>query len=117
MLRIASLRAHRIVINRLAEVITFLFVHRSDLTYDGDGHAIKSQEGNRPGIGTLTMGDPTYQLWSSVLNSAVTEVYNNGAKKTTKVFAGGAVIAEQNTFEDRRSFGYLPTLYRAARSG
>ena len=34
-------------------------------------------------------------MWSSVLNSPLTEIYSTGTKSKTKVFAGGAVIAEQ----------------------
>jgi hypothetical protein len=68
-----------------------LFVRRSDVTYDGDGHAVKSREGWRHGVGTLTMMGAQYQVWSSVLGSAVTEVTAAGAKLKTNVFAGGAV--------------------------
>lgn len=67
--------------------------------YDGDGRAVKSVETSvriEPSSPTTT-NDPRYQLWSSVLNGAVTEITHTGSKVTTKVFAGGAVIAEQKS--------------------
>ncbi|MBK8303946.1 MAG: hypothetical protein IPK98_11305 [Chloracidobacterium sp.] len=65
------------------------------MTYDGDGHAVKAQEGWRAGVGSLTMAAPNYQVWSTVLGTALTEVSDTGTKLKTKVVAGGDVIAEQ----------------------
>ena len=73
------------------------YTHKQILVqdFDGDGRAVKSQEtwqtGSQPPLGTVTK----YQMWSSVLNSPLTEISGTETKLTTKVFAGGAVIAEQ----------------------
>jgi hypothetical protein len=90
---VSTVSRHRVGIVAMASfenVITEIF--------DGDGHPLKEENAHR----RLNMSPPQqlvpenkYQIWSSVLNLAVTELNNTGAKKTTKVMAGGAVIAEQ----------------------
>jgi YD repeat-containing protein len=90
---VSTVSRHRVGIVAMASfenVITQVF--------DGDGHPLKEENAHR----RLNMTPPQqlvpenkYQIWSSVLNLAVTELNNTGAKKTTKVMAGGAVIAEQ----------------------
>ncbi len=65
-------------------------------SFDGDGQAVKSQETWQTGTQTPLTAPPRYQMWSSVLNSPLTKISDTGTKLTTKVFAGGAVIAEQN---------------------
>ena len=63
--------------------------------YDGDGRAVKqTQASYRVGY-TVPPNTIKYQVWSSVLGSALTELRDDGTKARTKVFAGGAVIAEQ----------------------
>jgi len=64
-------------------------------TFDGDGHAVKGQETRQTTGQSEFIEPPKYQMWSSVLNSALTEISGAGTKSKTKVFAGGAVIAEQ----------------------
>ena len=66
-------------------------------SYDGDGHAVKMTETwEQIGVSPPQQSSSNkYQIWSSVLNSALTELRDDGEKETTKVFAGGAVIAEQ----------------------
>jgi YD repeat-containing protein len=64
--------------------------------FDGDGHQLKQTEAvwNNNTTGWIDT-KVSYQLWSSVLGSYLSEVTGTGKKKKTKVFAGGAVIAEQ----------------------
>jgi len=84
---------------RVGQYSTARFEKSITQTYDGDGHPVKDTESNR----RMDMSPPEtpitttkYQIWSSVFNSALTEVKQDGTKERTKVFAGAAVIAEQN---------------------
>jgi YD repeat-containing protein len=66
-------------------------------SYDGGGEAVtgtvlRQRVGSPPATASTT-----YQIYSSVLGSIITEMDGSGQKITTKVFAGGAVIAEQQT--------------------
>ncbi len=73
-------------------------VNTINMAYDGDGHPLRTGE-NEYLYGQSAPADVSrYQVWSSVLNLAVTELDYTGAKKTTKVMAGGAVIAEQSIY-------------------
>jgi YD repeat-containing protein len=60
--------------------------------FDGDGHVLK-QTRQLNNIAEHT----SYQIWSSVLQSDLTEVNFTGKKVKTNVFAGNAVIAEQQS--------------------
>ncbi|HMS42079.1 MAG TPA: hypothetical protein PKE69_17740 [Pyrinomonadaceae bacterium] len=72
---------------------SYIYTNRSTLQYyDGDGHALKQMEQIN---GTPLTDTAKYQIRSSVLNSYLTETTHTGAKRISKVFAGGAVIAEQ----------------------
>ncbi|HEY0429705.1 MAG TPA: hypothetical protein VGC76_18125, partial [Pyrinomonadaceae bacterium] len=64
--------------------------------YDGDGHRLKQTEAvwNNSTTGWVDT-KTSYQLWSTVLGSYLSEMTQTGKKSKTKVFAGGAVIAEQ----------------------
>lgn len=70
--------------------ITTVFTTGQD--FDGDGHQLKQTRSiNNQAEPTQTK----YQIWSSVLQSNLTMASYTGKKEKTKVFAGGAVIAEQ----------------------
>jgi hypothetical protein len=66
--------------------------------YDGDGHPLKIINSTQT-VETTPLPQPyteiKYQIWSSVMNTTLTELRENGSKAETKVFAGGAVIAKQ----------------------
>jgi hypothetical protein len=66
--------------------------------YDGDGHPLKTINSTQT-VETTPPSSPVvevkYQIWSSVMNTTLTELRENGSKAETKVFAGGAVIAKQ----------------------
>jgi YD repeat-containing protein len=87
----------RRVRNNLGSYVYASFEKIMTQYYDGDGRPVKDIETDRrvttpPQGGTLTT---KYQIWSSVFNSPLTSLNNFGAKEKTKVFAGGAVVAEQ----------------------
>lgn len=66
--------------------------------YDGDGRAVKSTKVHRCLYsGCSDVSTSSYQIWSSVLGAALTELKDDGTKKTTKIYAGSAIIAEQKT--------------------
>jgi hypothetical protein len=64
--------------------------------YDGNGHPLIINSTRRietpPAEAYI---ETKYQIWSSVMNTTLTEMRENGSKTETKVFAGGAVIAKQ----------------------
>ena len=70
--------------------------NRLTRSYDGDGHELKQTEDLWNNTGQQWVHSKTdYQIWSTVLGSYLTEIGMTGRR--TKVFAGGAVIAEQST--------------------
>ena len=80
---------------RVARGHTIRHVHTLEQSYDGDGRAVKAQETWQAYDPTAPPDSPKYQIWSTVLGSPLTEISDTGAKLKTKVFAEGAVIAEQ----------------------
>ena len=75
-----------------------IYTYEDSITenYDGDGHSLKS-------FNTYDRLSPTtghseaskYRIWSSVLNTVLTEAGDTGQQLKTNIFAGGAVIATQ----------------------
>lgn len=74
------------------------YIHGQTGTSDGDGNQVKQTDswqvfsGGTPPAPTVGSG---YQVWSTVLDTALTEIDQAGAKMKTAVVAGAAVIAEQ----------------------
>ena len=64
--------------------------------YDGDGHPLKmSEETTNSPDWQIVLTEAKYQIWSSGLGGFLSEAKETGAKEKTKVYAGGAVVAEQ----------------------
>ncbi|MBC8028496.1 MAG: PD40 domain-containing protein [Pyrinomonadaceae bacterium] len=68
-----------------------LWLHQD---YDADGERVKRVEQNLPAGGVLSTVT-SYYLRSSVLDSVVVELDQNGQKRESYVYANGVVIAQQ----------------------
>lgn len=76
---------------------------KNEYLFDGDGRPVQEEQGMRnyhisePPTGELETTPFGYQVWSTVLGQSLTMLNADGTKQTTKVFAGGAVIARQGS--------------------
>ena len=74
---------------------------KNEQVYDGDGRPVMEKTGHRTyhidsvPSGELVAEVRAYQVWSTVLGKALTEVSPSGAKISTSVYAGGTHIAKQ----------------------
>lgn len=74
----------------------------AEVTYDGDGRAVKQLKRHRERInGTVSWNYETdYQIYSSVLGQKITTLDNTGKKNVTLVYMGSSVIAEQKVLTE-----------------
>ena len=74
--------------------------NETQFVFDGDGRPVVEKQGSRLIASStpdpMTVAVTGYQVWSTVLGSALTTVDPEGDKKEMRVFAGGALIARQN---------------------
>lgn len=80
---------------RTGLIATNAFLTTTTETFDGDGHAVKHSEENQRLTPSSSAVKTEYQIRSSVLGTELTKLKDDGSKEKTKVFAGGAMIAEQ----------------------
>ncbi len=84
---------------RVGGWLNYVSEEKNEQVSDGEGRPVIEKTGqrnyhiNNVPTTTLTTTVRAYQVWSTVLGSSVAEVAPNGTILTTKVFAGGAVIA------------------------
>ncbi len=89
--------------------VVWIYEQNQTESYDGDGHPLKTTYlWQRIGTPPLPPSvENKYQMWSSVMGSALTELTDTGAKEKTRVYAGGAVIAEQTAIANNNRVEWL----------
>lgn len=86
---------------RLGGILNMIQERKDEYFFDGDGRPVIDERGVRSYHFTNTNPAAmessiySYQVWSTVLGSSLTEITSSGDKLATKVFAGGAVIATE----------------------
>ncbi len=72
--------------------------------FDGDGRPVVERNGSRNVAQTpvppMVVTPKKFEVWSTVLGAALTDVNPDGTKMETKVFAGAAPIARQSRYVD-----------------
>ena len=89
---------------RMGNLLNMIRENQTERYFDGDGRPVKVKLSSQnyqlnstpPGMTVVE----SYQVWSTVLGSAFTSLEDDGDKRGTKVFAGGAVIGSHGKYPE-----------------
>ncbi len=93
---------HNSIRGKAGSILNMITETKNEHKVDGDGRPVLELKGSRqfhvntPPTGEVEVEPWTLQVWSTVLGASLTTVMPSGAKHSTKVYAGGAVIAVEN---------------------